>query len=340
MKHILVVTGTLVIFSFLVWGILNTSSHITFIKPELAQAINVIPKTVVIPKETTILFGGDVMLSRGIDDVMRKHHDFNYPFYQIRDVIAGADIAIVNLESPISLKGRDVGSIYSFRADPRAAFGLAFAGIDVVSLANNHAGDYGSEALTDTIRILRNMGIGVVGAGENMLMANAPLLINVNDITIALFSSTPIAPSWFTRKDSMPAIAHLNESVLTENISKAREQGADIVAVLLHWGNEYETTHLASQEAIAHNLIDAGATLVIGHHPHVVQEVEKYHGGVIAYSLGNLVFDQNFSEDTRHGLLLKVTLRGKNIANVEEIPIRFSNNYQPYMEYSAIYPIK
>lgn len=332
MKHILIVIGTFTSLVILVWGTLGTLSHITFIKPEVAQATNVIPETVVVPKETTILFGGDVMLSRGIDDVMNKRHDFNYPFRQISDLTNDVNLAVVNLEGPISLKGKDVGSIYSFRANPHAVFGLDFAGIDIVSFANNHASDYGTEALIDTIKNLRNVGIDVVGVGENMSVANAPLFMNVNDLTIAFFASTPIAPPWFTREDSMPAIARLNELVLTESISKAREHGADIVAVLLHWGNEYEMTPSASQEVIAHNLIDAGATFVIGHHPHVVQKVERYHGGVIAYSLGNLVFDQNFSEDTRHGLLLRVTLREKNIAGVEEIPVRFSNNYQPYMK--------
>jgi poly-gamma-glutamate synthesis protein (capsule biosynthesis protein) len=122
---------------------------------------------------------------------------------------------------------------------------------------------------------------------------------------------------------------------MIEDIAMAQKRGADIVVVLLHWGNEYETKHLASQETTAHHLIDAGATIVIGHHPHVVQEIEKYKGGVIAYSLGNFIFDQNMTTDTRRGLLLKVALEGKDISKVDEIPIQFSDNYQPFLNQAA-----
>ncbi len=289
-----------------------------------------------VPSEVTLLFGGDVMLARGIGNVMQKKNDFAYPFRAVGALVRSADIAVVNLESPISSRGKNIGSIYSFRADPRVVEGLVFAGIDVVTIANNHAGDYGPIALSDTFELLRVGGIDVVGAGENMSSARTPVFREVNGTRIAFLGYTPIAPAWLTRQNSSPAVAPFNEKLIKEDIAKALADGADIVAVLLHWGNEYETTHRPSQEVLAHTLIDSGATIIIGHHPHVSQGVERYKGGVIAYSLGNFVFDQNFSEDTSKGLLLKVVLRDGKVSNVEEIPIRFSDSFQPYVVDSKI----
>lgn len=334
MKYTFGATLVIVAISGMAWGGMTATEPIKVDYIEVTvipQPVKeMMPAPVSIPKQTTLLFGGDVMLSRGINDVMRKRNDFFYPFRQIKDLTAEADIAVVNLEGPISSQGENKGSIYSFRADPRAIVGLIFAGIDVVTFANNHTGDYGTEAISETLELLRLANIDAVGAGVKMADARAARFLEVNGLKIAFLGATPLSPSWLTRSDSTPAVAPFDEQMMMEDIVTARKQGADIVGVLLHWGNEYETKHLQSQEATAHNLVDAGATLIIGHHPHVMQEVERYHGGVIAYSLGNFVFDQNFSTDTNHGLLLKVVLSGKDIANVEEIPIQFSSSYQPF----------
>ncbi len=101
--------------------------------------------------------------------------------------------------------------------------------------------------------------------------------------------------------------------------------------ISFHWGNEYEIHHNSFQENLAHVAIDAGANLVVGHHPHVIQEIEKYKDGYIAYSLGNFVFDQNFSEDTKSGLLLSVTLKNKKIEQVTSEKVNFNSSYQPFI---------
>lgn len=301
----------------------------TVVVSGVADEVQKLPVDVII--NTTILFGGDVMLSRGINNVMSKHNDFTYPFQKLQDLIVGADVAVINLEGPVSTHGTNRGSIYSFRANPEALEGLVFAGIDLVTLANNHTGDYGPEALSETIELLKSAGIKIVGAGIDMTSAMSVSYIEANGLKIAFLGATPLSPAWLTRQDSAPAVAPLREQSIIDGIRDARNHGADIVAVLLHWGNEYETKHLVSQEVMAHRFVDAGATLVIGHHPHVVQEVERYNGGVIAYSLGNFIFDQNMTADTRHGLLLKVIFKGKEISSVQEIPIQFSSSYQPYV---------
>lgn len=343
MKYALGTIGVIVAIGGVAWGGQTTMSYDAIpndeyiditVTPQRTQQASVYFGTTesAEPKETTLLFGGDVMLSRGINDVMYKRNDFFYPFRQINEVTAEADIAVVNLESPISSQGENRGSIYSFRADPRAIVGLIFAGIDVVTFANNHTGDYGPEAISETLELLRWAEIDTVGTGVDMDEARKARFLKVNGLKIAFLGATPLSPAWLTRSDSAPAVAPFDEQLMVEDIATARRDGADIVAVLLHWGNEYETKHLPSQELIAHHLVDAGAMLVIGHHPHVVQEVERYNGGVIAYSLGNFIFDQNFSADTNHGLLLKIVLSGKNIANIEEIPIQFSSSYQPFVK--------
>lgn len=280
-------------------------------------------------RKATLLFGGDVMFARGIEQVMRSRDDYRYHFREIQNIITSADLAIVNLESPISSRGQNIGSKYSFRADPQSINSLVFAGIDVVTLANNHAGDYGQEALTDTLKILSGVGISATGAGATMEQVRMPLIMEANKLKVAFLGATSLSPAWLTRADSAPAVASLDERSIIEGITVALAQGADLVIILLHWGNEYETKHNKAQETLAHKLIDAGATMVIGHHPHVVQEVERYKNGLIAYSLGNFIFDQNFSTDTHHGLLLKVTVNKDSILNVSEIPIYFGEGYRP-----------
>lgn len=162
-------------------------------------------------KETTILFGGDVMLSRGINNVMRKHNDYAFPFREVAELTTGADLTVINLEGPISSVGKNIGSIYSFRADPKAVEGLVFAGVDLVSLANNHAGDYGPHALSETFEIMKREGIEVFGAGLSMTDAQAPRILNVNGLRIAFLGATPLAPAWLTRASSSPAVAPFNE---------------------------------------------------------------------------------------------------------------------------------
>jgi poly-gamma-glutamate synthesis protein (capsule biosynthesis protein) len=281
-------------------------------------------------ERTVLLFGGDVMLSRNIGQLMEERGDWHYPFALIADTLRDADIMVVNLEGPISLRGKNVGSQYSFRADPRAGEALRFAGVDVVSLANNHMYDWGPEALLDTLALLDDVGIAHAGAGRDYAEAHAPAIIISNGIRFAFLSYTNLVPRSLTTVSSTPAIAWADPGVIAEDIRAARSGGADAVIVLLHFGEEYELKHNAFQESLAKSVIDAGAALVVGHHPHVPQEIERYGSGYIAYSLGNLVFDQNF-RDTKQGLLLRAEIKNGEVVNVTPIPIAFNETYQPYV---------
>ncbi|OHA80877.1 MAG: hypothetical protein A2675_02170 [Candidatus Yonathbacteria bacterium RIFCSPHIGHO2_01_FULL_51_10] len=318
---------------------------LTIIDPNINRAVfSVAPAQTAIvttseglPATASLLFVGDIMLSRGIGNIMHKREDVDYPFALITEQIRTADLAFANLESPISDRGTNMGSIYSFRADPQAVQGLKNADFDVVSTANNHAWDYGGDAYTDTLALLDSVGIGHAGGGMDHAGAHTPVIRTVNGTRFAFLGYTNLIPRGVTTVDAHPAVAFLDIEAVKQDIAAAK-QAADVVIVSYHWGEEYKTAHNAWQEDIAHQTIDAGAALVIGHHPHVVEEVEQYHGGYIAYSLGNFVFDQNFSADTHHGLMLSVVFENGAVKTVTPTMVDFTDTFQPYVNESLSAP--
>jgi len=282
------------------------------------------------PKSTTLFFVGDIMLDRGVEAKVKKYGQGNwkFPFLKIADTLKKSDILFGNLEGPVSDKGRNVGSIYSFRADPKAIEGLSYAGFDVLSVANNHCFDYTISALEDTFLRLKEVNIDYVGGGFNEEEAYAPIIKEIKGAKIAFLAYTNLgSPSWQAKKNRS-GIAWLTKEKLEEGVKTARKQ-ADIVIVSFHFGDEYQTQSNAEQKDFAHLAIDSGANLVVGHHPHVVQEIEKYGEGYISYSLGNFIFDQNFSEETMEGLLLKVLVEGKKIKEVLPLDVKINEFFQP-----------
>jgi poly-gamma-glutamate synthesis protein (capsule biosynthesis protein) len=270
-------------------------------------------------REYTLIFVGDIMLSRGVGRRMVAENDFTYPFQLIRDTLAAADLTFANLECPVSDVGKEKGHLYSFRADPRAIEGLLAAGIDVVSVANNHMYDWGPEALLDTVRRLREAGIRPVGAGVNDLEAHYPQLVQLGNLRLAFLTYVAIPPEYAAAAPGKPGVAWLEPERLLADIRFARPL-ADLVIVSPHWGVEYQPTPTSSQVELARRMIDAGADLIVGTHPHVIQPVEQYRGRWVAYSLGNFVFDQK-AKGTNLGLMLKVRVAGTKIAAVEPLRI-------------------
>ena len=286
-----------------------------------------------LPREepVSLIFAGDIMLSRFIGTLSARKNDWTFPFRRIADTTRPADIAVGNLEGPISARGERAGSEHSFRADPRAIQGLTFAGFDVVSIANNHIWDYGAEAFLDTLEILRKNGIQPVGGGEDYSKAHAPVIKEIRGIRFAFLSYTNLISRSLAVESQTPAISFAEKEEIVRDIKEARKK-SDVVVALFHWGDEYETRPNALQEDLAHAAIDAGAKLVIGHHPHTIQDTEEYNGGFIAYSLGNLVFDQNFSEETKRGLVLRVAVRGGTIESVEKLFVSFTDEFEPVLD--------
>ena len=277
-----------------------------------------------------LVFVGDIMLSRTIGKIMIKNNDWNYPFLLVSDLLKNADITFGNLEGPISSRGVLSGSIYSFRVDPHAVEGLTASGFDVLSIANNHMWDYGAQAFKDTLSILASSSISYVGGGLSYTEAHTPVIKDVRGTKIAYLAYTNLLPASLGTLGEKPKVAFPDKDQMTSDVKKAKES-ADIVVVSFHFGDEYKTHHNAYQEKMAHAAIDAGASLVIGHHPHVVQDTEQYNGGYIAYSLGNFVFDQNFSKDTRSGMVVSVSIKDKKIDEFLTQKVQFNSSFQPYL---------
>jgi poly-gamma-glutamate capsule biosynthesis protein CapA/YwtB (metallophosphatase superfamily) len=271
------------------------------------------------PRDLTLLFVGDVMLSRGVGARMASKGDWTFPFLRIADTLRAADLTFGNLECPVSDVGRNRHHLYSFRADPKAIDGLTFAGFDVMSVANNHLYDWGPKALVDTLKRLREAGIKPVGAGAEDREAHYPTLVEVEGVKLAFLAYVDVDPKVAAAGPQKPGVAWLDPERVLADIRFARPL-ADVVIVSLHWGIEYMTRPEPEQVELAHQMIDAGADLVVGGHPHVVQPLEEYQGRWIAYSLGNFVFDQK-PPATHSGLMLRVTISDGQITDVTPIPI-------------------
>lgn len=285
----------------------------------------------VIDETATLIFVGDIMLSRSVGKIMQQKNDWNWPFEKSADYLSSADLTFGNLEGPISDKGRNVGSIYSFRADPKVIGGLKFAGFDIVSIANNHIGDWSKLAMDDTFKILKDNGIDYAGGGLSEREAHSAKIKEIKEIKFGFLGYTALGAKYTEAVGSSSGVAWLNKERMIKDINEAKKI-SDIVVVSIHFGDEYKQAANNFQKDIAHAAIDNGATLVIGHHPHVVEEVEQYKNGWIAYSLGNFIFDQAFSKETMEGELFKVTLNKTRILKAEPVKILISKEFQASVE--------
>ena len=287
-------------------------------------------------EQIKVILVGDIMIDRGVKYMIDKYGggDFKFPFLKIADYLNEADVVFGNLEGPISDKGTKVGSIYSFRADPKAIEGLTFADFNVLSLANNHAFDYGREALEDTFLRLKEAGVDYVGAGFDEKEAYSPVIKDTKDTKIGFLAYTNLGPETWQASGENSGIAWISENYferIEKDIKSAKEK-SDILIVSLHAGEEYRLEPAQFQVDFAKMAIDTGADLVAGHHSHVIQPVEKYAEGYIAYSLGNFIFDQSFSEETMKGQMVKILIENGKIKEVIPIDIKINSNFQSEIE--------
>ena len=257
------------------------------------------------------MFAGDVMLSRGVRREILAAHDPALPFRKIAPLLASADLAFVNLESPFSDKGpyHDEGLI--FHAAPDMIAGLQLARIAVASTANNHARDDGPHGVEYTVNWLSSHGIAPLGSNLSAAKTHRGVILKRNGIRFGFLGYTfdQQNGNW---RDIDDRIAVTDATVMEQDVKRLKTR-CDVVIVSMHNGTEYAPRENPAQIAFAHAAIDAGATLVIGHHPHVVQPVERYKGKLIFYSLGNFVFDQFQREATQHGVIAEVDFLGKGI---------------------------
>ena len=273
----------------------------------------------------TLIAVGDVMLDRAVGRQI-KRYGIKWPFKHVRDTLRLSDLSFCNLECPLSAKGIKVPKPICFKADPANVECLTDAGFDIVSLANNHSMDCSRPGLIETMHYLDKARIAYTGAGDTPYDASLPTIVTVKGLRIALLARNAWLPegAWF-RPDA-PNSSYLDLETIESEVRDAAGQ-ADVVIVSLHWGNEYHTTPREEQVELAHRIVDAGADLILGHHPHVLQKVEKYHGGVIAYSLGNFLFDSPF-KNCKKTMILKCSLSKSGVSGLEQIPVTIED-YRP-----------
>lgn len=271
---------------------------------------------------------GDIMLDRGVGDKIKKL-GAEFPFESVAELLSEADLTLGNLESPISSLGKATkGKEVNFRAAPQVINGIRGAGIDVVSLANNHAMDYGTAAVLETMDILAHNSIAYIGAGANLAAAHRSANFAINGVKISLLAYSYRFHMVVEAQPKRPGIAISNAKAIKADVERAKKW-ADVVIVSFHWGWEYSDHPDAETRELAHSTIESGADLIIGHHPHVIQGIELYKNGLICYSLGNFIFDQKRMR-TRRGLILRCSMGKSGIQQVEFLPVIIdAANFRP-----------
>lgn len=254
----------------------------------------------------TMIATGDVIPARSVNFQALKYNDFTWPYLHTADLLKSADVTFVNLETPLLRTCPTTNEGMIFCGDARHVQGLQFAGVDIASVANNHAGNHGEKGVDETEEILSSASIRTTGREK-------PLLYPLRGITMAFLAYNDISAP-------QPGVANADDERIKNDIAAARKQ-ADIVIVSYHWGVEYRAQPDDRQVYLGHLTIDAGADLVIGNHPHWIQPVELYKGKLITYAHGNFVFDQMWSQKTREGVVGRYTFYDSQLIDVEYIPI-------------------
>ncbi|OHD54091.1 MAG: hypothetical protein A2Y33_10265 [Spirochaetes bacterium GWF1_51_8] len=255
--------------------------------------------TAVKPAPVTVLFVGDVCFDWGVKDVIATGF---YPFAHVDSFIEKATISIFNLETCISTNGEKVEKTYNFRCPPGVLKYITNSGFDIATLGNNHTMDYGPIALADTLDNLKMYHLKYTGAGKNLAQAVVPVIIVTNGVTVGTLSFGYMNPPTLKAAENKPGVAPIDTKLMTAEVKKLRPK-VDFLIVAIHWGNEYVDYPNDAQKKMGHSLIDAGADLVIGHHPHILQGIEKYKNGVIFYSVGNFMFPQTDNVHLRATLI-------------------------------------
>ncbi len=281
------------------------------------------------PATITVAGAGDMIFDRQVKALI-KLAGGEAPLAHVASILKAADVAIANLESTLASSGKEnAAKDVTFRGDPRGIESLKVAELDAVSLANNHVLDYGPEPLLDTIKALDRAGIGHAGAGKDKTAAWMPATIERNGTTTAYLAYSHIVPAGFIAQDDRAGFASGRQDMnLVEDAIREAKKTHDYVIVSFHWGIEYTDNPTAEQVKNAHRAIDAGADMVLAHHPHVIQGVEFYKDGLIAYSLGDFVFD-HYSRKTGEAFILNASMGPDGITDVSAIPVYLDKYGRP-----------
>ena len=276
----------------------------------------------------TFMATGDILMGWYVHEAYLKTRGPLYPFERVRDTLRSADITFADFENSTPAGGVSNYTAFAFGAAPDSVLGLRDAGIDVVNIANNHMGDYGLDAVADTIDNLRRYGIGYVGAGKTRSEARSPWITSTKGITVAILGYNEIPPDAYAATETRPGTAWLEVDNVLKEVKQAKALG-NFVIVALHMGNEYTAHPNARQQEIARSVAEAGADLIIGDHPHVVQALGFFGKTFVTYSLGDFVYVQPGSPATGEAAILRAVIDGGSLKQIDLVPV-YIDRAQPY----------
>lgn len=314
MKKILV-SLVLLIILIIIFFLYLASSKQSFVnsKPSANPVLDI--EKGVRSQTITIISTGDIGLVRDINYEIQKRHDPNYPFLKIGDYLKNADLTITNLEGPLINNCPIILTGFKFCGEDTNVKGLVYAGIDAVSLANNHSTNYGLEGLNETVNTLKSNGIKPFGFNSGIEY------MEVKSKKVALVGFVELGNNWAGLNNATPAnVAKLVSETKTK---------ADVIITAFHWGVEYTHKPTQNQVSLAHIAIDNGADIVLGNHPHWIQLNEIYKGKFITYAQGNTIFDQDWSQETKEGVIYKFEYKENKFMKIDEIYTIIEQNTQP-----------
>lgn len=273
---------------------------------------------------------GDIMLGRGVLNQMTARNDYRFPYRAIKSELDAGDLRVGNLECMVTdlVSPPSDPSTFTFICPSKGMDGLTYAGFDIVTLANNHANGEGQVVFNDMRGLLKKHGIERCGGGDNLAQATTPAIATAKGVRVAILGYDNIMPQGPFATEGSWGLAPIDVTRLPADLAAARQK-ADLVIPYFHWGIEYTNDPTTYQQSVARAAIDAGADMVLGNHPHWTQGIERYKGKLIIYSMGNFVFDQDWSEATMEGMLLHLYWRGGTLASVRFVPTKDVSRCQP-----------
>ena len=286
--------------------------------------------------DASLIFVGDIMVAETPGELIARGED---PFQPFAALLSSHDVRIGNLECVVATTGTAEEKPYTFRADPRTLPVLK-RHFDAVSLANNHSGDFGKAAFAEQLALMDTAGLPYFGGGRDATAAHAPWIVERNGVRIALLGYVEFKPRSFEADASRPGVAWSGEDddVIEDIIAARRVHRADIVIPFMHWGWEDEPDPSPRLRAFARRMIDAGADLVVGGHPHVTQGAEYYRGKPIIYSLGNFLFNGFDTPATTTGWVLSARVDRTDVVDWRTHVARLDANGVPHPDPTASSP--
>lgn len=283
---------------------------------------------------------GDIIIGRTVYEQQMRRNDYTSSFALVKDMLASADFTIANAEWTAADGIAHPLMGMSFSSPEKSLDGLSYAGIDAVSLANNHSMNGGVAAFERMMASLNTRKIGYFGAGKNFAEAHSPYVADIKGVRVAFLGYTSI-PGNYEASNSTTGNAFIKiapwypfseaDVAQMEQDIKTAKAKADVVIPYFHWSQEYVHQPSEQMRTVAHRAIDAGATMVVGSHPHWVQGIEWYKDSLIAYSLGNFIFDQEQMLKTKQGVVLNAEFEGAKLVAAKLIPIQIEQYFQPHL---------